>query len=127
MEREYAKFRIMIVDDDYNALFILKNLLIKRFGIVQIVSANNGEEAIRYCQNNIFDIIFMDIRMPVIDGIETTNIIKNNNSEIIVIAHTASYIRLVDLAEAGFDDVVIKPTAYKDLKKSLDRVLAISN
>ena len=79
----------------------------------------NGQEAIEALQSHSYDIILMDIRMPVMNGIEATKIIRNelNNYSTRVIALTANALEDDDYEywETGFDDVLLKPFVQQDL------------
>lgn len=91
---------------------------------VDIVS--NGKEAVEAASNIDYDIIFMDILMPEMDGIEACNVIKgqiNKENKPVIVAKTANamagdeenYIR------AGMDDYLSKPVNLEDLKRVLDK------
>ena len=67
---------IMIVDDSLPSRRALKALISQQPGIKGIAEASNGMEAINLIQNHIPDLILMDVRMPVMDGLEATRIIK---------------------------------------------------
>lgn len=89
---QFDNLKILIVDDEpYNRLLIIS--ILKKFNI-KYTEATNGEEALFEHENNAYDIILMDIRMPLMDGYETTKIIrKNTNSDknnIPIIALTAA-------------------------------------
>jgi len=79
--------------------------------------AENGLEAVKLASSGIhFDLILMDIKMPVMDGFEATKIIKSNFPEQIIIALTA-YARPEDrthFMQAGFDDYLAKPIKPND-------------
>ena len=79
----------------------------------------NGQEAIEVLQSHSYDIILMDIRMPVMSGIEATKVIRNdlNNYSTRVIALTANALEdeNYEYWEVGFDDVLLKPFVQQDL------------
>ena len=79
------KLRILIVDDQQRARLSLKALLATRFQLVETCEAVNGIEAIRCVEECKPDIVLMDIRMPEMDGIEATRIIKTKLTQIPVI------------------------------------------
>jgi DNA-binding NarL/FixJ family response regulator len=68
--------RILIVDDQPRARHSLKALLATKFQLAETCEAANGQEAIRCVDECKPDIVLMDARMPDMDGIEATNIIK---------------------------------------------------
>lgn len=65
-------YKILLVDDDWTQMSILSRLissLDKDFTICK--ECENGKDAINYLKTNIVDIIFTDIKMPIIDGIDS--------------------------------------------------------
>ena len=79
------KLRILIVDDLQHARRSLKALLATKFQLVDTCEAVNGIEAIRCVEECKPDIVLMDIRMPEMDGIEATRIIKTKIAQVPVI------------------------------------------
>lgn len=80
--------RILIVDDQRRARRSLQALLATRFQLVDMCEAGNGMEAIRCVEECKPDIVLMDIRMPEMDGIEATRIIKTKLVQVPVIVLT---------------------------------------
>ncbi|MCR5777297.1 MAG: response regulator [Lachnospiraceae bacterium] len=106
---------ILVVDDTVMNLKVIKSLL-KRT-LIQIDTAESGENAIELAKDNHYDIIFMDHRMPAMDGSEAMKIIrelpedenKNIGTPIIVLtANTVAGAR-EKFIEEGFDDYLSKP------------------
>lgn len=85
---------------------------------------SNGEEAVRFVLNNPCDVVFMDVQMPVMDGLEATRQIHramDANRRPVIIAVTAnaySSDREQCLA-AGMDDYLSKPVKVADLSRAL--------
>lgn len=77
--------RILIVDDQGHARRSIKALLATRFKLVDTCEAVNGIEAIRCVEECKPDIVLMDARMPEMDGIEATRIIKTKLAHVPVI------------------------------------------
>lgn len=67
--------RVLIVDDNDNNRLTL-NLLLEELESVEISEAENGQMAVEMCAKNAFDLVFMDIMMPVMDGFEATKYIS---------------------------------------------------
>jgi signal transduction histidine kinase len=89
---------------------------------------NNGEEAIKKSQENDYNIIFMDINMPVCDGISATKTIRKlNKNHIPIIALTANAIKgdTQKYLDSGMDEHITKPINFEKLKECLERYLAI--
>ncbi|MCA1755890.1 MAG: response regulator [Bacteroidales bacterium] len=102
--------RILVVEDEkYN--FTLLKYIFEKEG-QEIVWAHNGEEAVAlFRDEGRFDLILMDIKMPVMNGFEATRLIRESGSDIPVIAVTA-YAMPDDRERclaAGCNDVITKP------------------
>ncbi|WP_321372807.1 PAS domain S-box protein [uncultured Draconibacterium sp.] len=115
---------IMIVDDiEYN-IDVLKALINSKD--VKYVEALDGSEALAKLNTVKPDLIFMDIRMPGIDGFEVTRIIKSDNKlkDIPLVAFSASTLKSrSDLIELLFDDFLQKPVFKKKLEALLLKLL----
>ena len=61
--------KVLLVDDDEITNFMSKQIL-SETGLHNVVSVTNGKEALQYLQNNCPDVIFLDVKMPVMDGFE---------------------------------------------------------
>lgn len=116
---------ILIVDDeDVNAVFIEAVL---QGTNVQVLYAKNGQEAIELCKTiNKIDLILMDLKMPVLNGISATKEIRKFNTKIPIIAQTA-LASLEDKQEcmnAGCNDIVTKPIEVQELLHKVNKYLA---
>ncbi|MDW3649442.1 MAG: response regulator [Bacteroidia bacterium] len=103
--------KILVVEDDEVNLMIAEHILGKEGHSVK--SAINGEQAINYVQDESFDLILMDIEMPIMGGLEATPIIREmqNGKAIPIIALTAHSIpeKLEEFMHAGMNGYIIKP------------------
>jgi len=104
---------ILVVDDDPGTCVTLKNILSKRSYKVGI--ANTGEEAIAMVQKKAHDIIFIDMKLPTINGLETYLTIREINSEVVAIMMTAYRQEMAELVEEA-----LRNSAYTCLYKPLD-------
>lgn len=100
---------ILVVDDEPGMLETLTDLL-EEFGYT-VETANNGKEAIEKVKANPFDIVFMDIKMPGINGVETFRQLKKIRPGIVVMMMTAySVEQLIDEAiQEGAKGIMHKP------------------
>lgn len=120
--------KILVVDDNEVNILIAKRFLSK-WGL-DIDFASNGEEAINKVVNNEYDLVFMDIRMPGIDGFDTTKIIReipgSYYKEIPIIALTASTLHNENMKfkEAGMNGHILKPFNPEEIKEVLSKFLA---
>ena len=119
-----AKLRILVVDDIYTNRYLLTEL-VKITGN-EVVQVENGEEAIRVLEKEKIDLIFMDIEMPVMNGIETTIHIRNKmpfpTNALPIIALTAHNpeIFFEDFKDVGFDELITKPYSVEKIKAKIN-------
>ncbi|MBA4317858.1 MAG: histidine kinase, partial [Flavobacterium sp.] len=110
LETEIKNIKILVVEDMPLNQLLMKTLL-DDFGFERDI-ADNGKIAIEKLQNESYDIILMDLQMPVMNGFEATEYIRNTmNSKIPIIALTAD-VTTVDLAKCkavGMNDYIAKP------------------
>lgn len=102
--------RILVVEDNEVNRF-LATIILERKGVA-VVSAENGRDAIDILMKESFDLILMDIQMPVLDGFESTGIIRNElGSAVPIIALTANAIRgeYEKCINAGMNGYLSKP------------------
>jgi PAS domain S-box-containing protein len=106
---------LLVEDNEMNRLLV--NIILKHYGTV-VTEAFNGVEAIKAMQHNQYDIVLMDMQMPLMDGLEATRIIRKElNNTIPIIALTANAIKGENekCIEAGMNDFISKPFAEEDL------------
>lgn len=102
--------KILIVDDNTNNRLTLK-LLLEEYPECIIREASNGKEAVQMCIDEAYDLVFMDIMMPVMDGIEATQQIRSFDHSVLIVAISAmgdDYNKERILA-AGAKDYMTKP------------------
>lgn len=120
--------KILVVEDQlFNQELVLE--MLERLGL-QTVLAENGEEALRCCQQEPFDLILMDIQMPVMDGLEATRRLRlqgaNQHTPIIAMtANTFAEDRQMCL-NAGMNDHLAKPVSMPLLGSMLARHLTMT-
>ncbi|MBI5485300.1 MAG: response regulator [Deltaproteobacteria bacterium] len=116
--------RVLLVDDSVENRELMRLLLLK-FPLV-MDEAGNGKEAVKLFERNSYDLIFMDIQMPIMDGYTATRMIRTNEERsgrhrTVIVALTAhayeSDIR--KCLEAGCDDHIAKPFKKKTLMQCL--------
>jgi signal transduction histidine kinase len=119
--------RIMVVEDDEVTYLYIKELL-KEIKI-DIIWAMNGVEAVeKFKIDSSFDIVLMDLKMPVMDGYEATRIIKEIHPGIPVIA-ISSFSPGKDFkrdSDKGFNDYILKPADKNDLLIKIIRAIDLN-
>lgn len=120
---------VLIVDDEPANLIFLEELL-STYSTFKIHKASNGQEAVDYClQNSKIKLVFMDLRMPVMNGDEATRRIKQINSDIIVIVQSAytSNDDLKKALDAGCDDYISKPINTNKINDLINNIIINKN
>jgi two-component system response regulator YesN len=122
-------FKVLLADDEYLERYALNIIISEGIKDVSIVGeACCGRQAVELCEKFNPDIIFMDIKMPGMDGIEATKIIKGKNKEKIVIILTAyDEFELAQRAlKVKADDYILKPARPQvildTMRKYMDRI-----
>ncbi len=108
--------KILVTDDNEMNQLVAATVL-QNYG-AEIKEAFNGEEAVKLLQQEVFDLVFMDIQMPVMDGFQATHIIRDSiDKNIPIIALTANAIKgdNIKCLEAGMNDYISKPFEEMDL------------
>jgi CheY-like chemotaxis protein len=116
MSKQNPKQRIILIAEDELLNYLLLKTMLEKNKYLHLW-AINGEDALNYCKkNDEIALIIMDIKMPVMDGLEATRKIKALRPGIIIIAHTAFAMDFdnIEALEAGCDDYIAKP-AKKDI------------
>ena len=105
--------KILIAEDTDSNFLLLSIILRKEY---EIIRAYNGLEAVEMCRSELPDLILMDFKMPLMDGLQATREIRKFNKDIVVIALTANaYDSDREHAyDAGCNDYMSKPVAPND-------------
>jgi CheY-like chemotaxis protein len=117
---------VLLVEDNIDNQK-LAHCMLKKLGF-NADSVANGLEAIRALEIIPYDLVFMDIQMPEMDGLEATRYIRNTesavlNKDIPIIAMTAYALKgdMEQFIQAGMDDYISKPISLKALEELLDK------
>lgn len=107
--------KILVVDDE----LLIRRLFEEAFSSrgYTVKTAESGEEALEILEKESIHVIFLDLNMPGMNGMEVCRRIKSSNPMAIIHAVTgyASLFEIHACREAGFDDYFIKPVALEDL------------
>nr|WP_320190285.1 response regulator [uncultured Desulfobacter sp.] len=110
---------VLVVEDTAANVIVIRTLL-NKLGL-DVTVANNGQEALALYKQETFDLIFMDLRMPTMDGFEATRAIrayeKTNGKYTPIIALTADVVAKTkqEIEDADMDGVVLKPFKRNDI------------
>ncbi|HRG59281.1 MAG TPA: response regulator [Bacteroidia bacterium] len=116
--------RILLVDDEeYNRL-LMRSLL--NINGIRIVECTNGEEALSAFKKETYDLVIMDVRMPVMNGIEATIEIRKQDKKIPILGATAllNEEKIASCTNAGMDEIIFKPFSKADLAEKLSKIFA---
>ena len=99
--------KIIIVDNENNFRQGLKTILQNIGNVDHIDEASNGEEFLNKLAQNDYDLVFMDIKMPVMDGIEATRLAKQIKPELVIVgfsSYESDYYRniMIEAGASGF-------------------------
>ena len=105
---------ILVAEDEDSNFELVKIVLSKRYRLVRAV---NGIEAVTFCEDDRPDMILMDIRMPDMNGLDATRIIKEVNHDIPIVALSAYAFEenIREAKAAGCDEFMAKPFRVEDL------------
>ncbi len=120
--------RILIVEDNRVNSFYIKSIL-KSKG-VKTTLAENGKKAIEACKSETFDLILMDVQMPIMDGVKATKTLKEKLMvETPIIAQTANTVQKdIDACfNAGMIDYISKPFTIDELIQKISNNLGIKS
>ena len=118
------KLKVLAVDDNSISLATIEQELSDTY---EVIPLNSGLRALQYLRKERPDLILLDIRMELIDGIATLQEIRNmercKNIPVIMLTSMRDKNMVVESAMLGVEDYVIKPFNKTDLHERVDRVL----
>ena len=118
------KNKVILIADDFEVNYILIKEILNKFQ-AQSLWAKNGKYAVDICKSENIDVVLMDIKMPVMDGIEATKQIKKFRKDLPIIAQTA-YAQTGDvdkILNVGCNDYVTKPINALELISTIGKYL----
>jgi signal transduction histidine kinase/CheY-like chemotaxis protein len=119
-----SQSKILIAEDDWTSYQYLSKMLSKSG--ISIIRAENGEQAVEFTkQNPDIDLIIMDIRMPIMNGIEAAKLIKLLRPNLPIIAQTAYAFseEKTNILSTGFDEYLSKPLQFFKLDEMIKKYL----
>jgi DNA-binding LytR/AlgR family response regulator len=118
------KIKCLIIDDEPLAVNVVKNYLEQIEDAELINSFTNTIDALNFLKNNTVDVIFLDINMPVLDGLNFIKSLKNPPLIIITSAYTKFAIETYELDVL---DYLVKPFQFHRFMKALNKVYNVLN
>jgi DNA-binding LytR/AlgR family response regulator len=118
--------RVLVVDDERPSLEDLGRLLETSSGVEEVVLAGGGTEALRLLAGGQFDVVFMDVRMPDIDGLELARALQRFTDPPALVFVSAFEDGAVSVFEHGLQplDFLMKPVSRARVEQALERVNA---
>ena len=128
VEQPVAPVRILLVEDNQINQKVAIHML-GRLGL-QADIANNGQEAIDCLRRQSYDLILMDMQMPVMGGLEATEVIRREIAAqappyIIALTANAMTSDRDNCLKVGMDDYISKPLRFEELKQAIERGTAV--
>ncbi len=123
-EVSYSDLRVLIVEDvELNREY--EKEMLDNFFSISCDTAIHGAMAVEKVQQNEYDVVLMDMRMPVMDGLEATEKIRTFNKDLPIICMSANVYKEDKMAaeDAGMNDFIEKPLDKKDIETKLIKII----
>ena len=123
-------FNILVVDDSMLArAFMLKALKLSGIAIQELYQAANGADALKVLTDEWVDIVFADINMPEMNGIEMVRRMSDNtllkNVPVIIVSTERSEKRMEELKKVGVKAYISKPFTPEELKRIVEEIFSV--
>ncbi len=114
---------ILVAEDEDNNYELVRIVLSKRYRLIRAI---NGIEAVTFCEDEHPNLVLMDIRMPDMNGLDATRIIKEVDPDIPIIALSAYAFdeNIREAKEAGCDEFMAKPFRVEDLMDMVEKYIS---
>ena len=118
--------KVLVVDDEEDIVEVIQDRL-EAYGFA-VVTAGTGLEALEKLSIEKFDGIFLDVKMPEMDGIEALEEIRKRDRSIPIIIITSSSTKdsAIEAMAKGASDYVLKPFEWEELKAKIEKVYNIT-
>ena len=128
IDKNWKHIKILVAEDKWENRLLLKRVL-RRVGL-NVIEANNGKESVEQFQMHNPELIFMDIRMPAMSGIDATRKIRkiSGGKKVKIIAITAHAFEEFreEILAVGFDDFIRKPYKELDIFENIQKHLGVT-
>ena len=113
----------ILIAEDNDSNFVLMSYILKKY--YQFERAKNGQEAVEMVDKGQYDIVLMDIKMPIMNGLEATKAIKEKHPDLPILALTANAFdsdRQLAM-EVGCNDFLSKPVSSEECLETIKRYI----
>ena len=113
----------ILIAEDNDSNFVLMSYILKKY--YQFERARNGQKAVEMVDKGQYDIVLMDIKMPIMDGLEATKAIKEKHPDLPIVALTANAFdsdRQLAM-EVGCNDFLSKPVSSEECIETIKRII----
>ena len=113
----------ILIAEDNDSNFVLMSYILKKH--YQFERAKNGQEAVEMVDKNQYDIVLMDIKMPIMNGLEATKAIREKHPDLPILALTANAFdsdRQLAM-EVGCNDFLSKPVSSEECIETIKRII----
>ncbi|UUV18798.1 response regulator [Fusobacteria bacterium ZRK30] len=123
IESEGRKYRILLADDTAENRELVREML--KIKCIELKSVDNGKKVLEILEKEYFDLILLDIQMPVLNGIEVLKAMKEKNKDIPVISLTAEAIKgcRKKHLSLGFKEYISKPIDEVEFYNKIEEIL----
>lgn len=118
------KIRSLIIDDEPLAIKVIENYLKEFDGILVVETFTNALDALNFLKNEKVDLIFLDINMPLLDGLSFIRVLEDRPEIIITSAHKEFAVETYELEVL---DYLVKPISFPRFVKCINRVVKSLN
>ena len=126
--RGLSALSVLVIDDNYHMLSLMRTIL-QGFGVTSVMEATDPAEAFERFQSSPIDVIFVDLKMPVLDGVEFIRLVRSGQDSpnptvpIIVVSAYSEKSRILEARDAGATEFVRKPLSADEIYKKLHSVV----
>lgn len=123
------QFIVLVAEDNEYNFFVTRDTLLKYFPLAKIIHVESGIQAVEAIEEDDYDLILMDVQMPVMDGYEATKAIRTSGCQAPILGLTASVITsdLERCISAGMNQYIPKPFKDEELINAVASALGISS
>jgi putative nucleotidyltransferase with HDIG domain len=123
MNQDLGHLKVMVVDDEATICDTLRQFL-QSLGIRDVQTAVNGQEALAFINQGLYDYVFLDLMMPEIHGMEILQKINGAHqlTSVIIMTGYPTMDAVISAMHNGASDFLVKPFRFQDVKLSLERI-----